>query len=289
MSTPAVVIVCFVATALTLGWVYFHHVRMDRPPIGVFSLWDVVGLLIGVTVMPYVYLVLPSMAAGGLLGLGMLSILACTSEPVIRPRMLRWLLLVGLMGADVLAANLLPSDSSARYLANNVVLVLVAVGASNVWAQNGLRALDSVILGLGLAVYDLLATSVFGQTDDVLQRLAGLPFAPMVAWPTSTVGHWLSIGLGDVLLASLFPLVLCRAFGRAAGLMAFCVALSVPAILLALPAGATFPLMVVLGPAMGLQYVCWRWWNGAERTTHQYLHPTEWAGAAAGQSVVGDP
>ena len=37
------------------------------------------------------------------------------------------------------------------------------------------------------------------------------------------------------------------------------------------PLEETFPVMVVLGPLMVVQYAFWRWKRGAERTTRQYL------------------
>jgi hypothetical protein len=202
----------------------------------------------------------------------MLSVLASTTEPLLRPRALRWLVLLGLLGADAAAAWLLPRDSPARPLANDVVLLLVIVGASNVWAQSGVRARDAAVLGLGLPVYDGMATSVLGQTGDLLRHVANGPFAPLVAWPLGPAEHWEAIGLGDLLLVASFPLVLRKAFGRSAGLLGLAVALGVLVTLLALPLAGTFPVMVVLGPLMALQYVGWMRSTGGERTTWQYQY-----------------
>jgi hypothetical protein len=49
------------------------------------------------------------------------------------------------------------------------------------------------------------------------------------------------------------------------------VALGAIAALLALPLAGTFPVMVVLGPLMVIQYVWWIRRRGTERTTRQYL------------------
>jgi hypothetical protein len=95
-----------------------------------------------------------------------------------------------------------------------------------------------------------------------------------VAWPVAgdTV---LLIGLGDLLLAAVFPLVMRKAYGRTAGLTALLVALLALAGVLLLPVSgllqATFPVMVVLGPLMVVQYIYWRRRNGRERTTQEYL------------------
>src|SRR5262252_4714975 len=45
--------------------------------------------------------------------------------------------------------------------------------------------------------------------NDLIGRLAGLPFAPMITWASGT-NKWLGIGLGDLLLAAVFPLVMRR-------------------------------------------------------------------------------
>jgi hypothetical protein len=143
----------------------------------------------------------------------------------------------------------------------------------NLWAQSGLKARHVAILGGGLAVYDVVATSVLPLMDDLIARLGGLPFAPLVAWEAG--GQRLGIGLGDLLMASVFPLVMRKAFGRRAGWMALASVLVVTAILLALLAlgivRVTLPAMVALGPLMVAQYVFWARRLGPERTTREYL------------------
>jgi hypothetical protein len=124
-----------------------------------------------------------------------------------------------------------------------------------------------------LTLYDLIATSLLPLTTDLLGRLAGTPFMPMVIWGT---GHdRLGIGLGDLLLATVFPLVMRKAFGRAAGLVALASTLSTLGALLTLlelrGVPATLPAMTPLGPLMVLQYVYWVRRRGPERTTQQYL------------------
>jgi membrane protein implicated in regulation of membrane protease activity len=74
-----------------------------------------------------------------------------------------------------------------------------------------------------------------------------------------------------VLLATVFPLVMRKAFGRAAGMAAMMIALLAIGTTMALPLKIVFPAMVVLGPLMVLQYIYWRRQRGQERTTQQYL------------------
>jgi hypothetical protein len=81
--------------------------------------------------------------------------------------------------------------------------------------------------------------------------------------------------MGDLLLATVFPLVMRKAFGRAAGMMAATISLALIALLLALAVmrllPALFPVMIVLGPLILVQYGYWRGRRGRERTTWQYL------------------
>ena len=88
-------------------------------------------------------------------------------------------------------------------------------------------------------------------------------------------GRWLGIGLGDLLLATLFPLVQRKAFGRRAGLVAMGLGLAaLGAMLAALDLGlvrVTIPAMVALGPLAVAQYLFWARRRGQERTTYRYL------------------
>ena len=79
--------------------------------------------------------------------------------------------------------------------------------------------------------------------------------------------------MGDLLLASTFPLVMRKAFGRGAGMTALAISLGVIGMLLVLPmlgvVSGTFPVVIVLGPLMVVQYAYWRR-CGQERATWQY-------------------
>jgi hypothetical protein len=139
-----------------------------------------------------------------------------------------------------------------------------------------MKARDIAILGAFLTMYDLAATWLLPLMHDMLTRLAGLPFSPMVAWGVSNSQAWVGIGLGDLLLASVFPLVMLKAFGNTAGLVALFVALAAIATMMLAPIAGIFPAMIVLGPLMVLQYLYWIRRRGSERTTWQYLqriHP----------------
>src|SRR6266851_2238907 len=218
--------------AILGGWAYFRRYQVSRPPIGVFNLKDLALMVLFIILVPFLYLVLPTWLAAGLLLLAALSVLYFTWEPVLHARWATWLAVCALLTADMGTAFLLGVRSNGFFAVNDAVLVMVVVGISNLWAQSGMKARDAALLGAFLAVYDVLATSQLPLTSTLFAHLAGLPFAPLLSW------------------------------GSGRGAMGM---------LLALPLQGVFPVMVVLGPLMGLQYLFWRRYRGQERTTWQYF------------------
>jgi hypothetical protein len=272
-SLPVVLAIAF-AAALG-GWAYFRRVRINRPPIGVVNLRDAV-ILIGVLVlMPYLYLSLPLVAVTALLGIVVLTALHMTLEPLLPHPALLWGTCLGLVAADI-ALGLGGGVRSAPFLLiNNVILAVVVVGAANLWAQSGMKARELAILAAVLTGYDILATWQLSVMTDVFQRLAQLPLVPVVAWGLSDPATSLRLGLGDLLLLTVTPLVLRKAYGRTAGRVALGAGLVVFTVLLTLlttrVVTVSIPVMAVLGPLIVGQYWYWRHASGAERTTREYL------------------
>jgi hypothetical protein len=192
-------------------------------------------------------------------------------EPVLRLRSLVWLASIGLVAADVAVSV---SAGTGWVLAvNDLELVLLVVFVTNVLVQSGIRARELVFLMSALAVYDVVATTFLALMGDLLRRLATLPFAPLLAWREG--GQWLGVGLGDLLMVALAPLVLRKAFGRTAGIVsAVSSVAAVAGMLAALRLGwltRAIPAMVLLGPLLLPQYAWWRLRQGPERRTWEYL------------------
>lgn len=273
MLNAVVIIFCFALLALGLSWLYFRRYRMQRPPIGVFNLWDVAVMMGAILLIPYLYLLLPRWMVTLLLALGALGITFFLFEPVWRSSRLAWVITLLIIAATLGAWWRFGGTAPEFLFINNVVQVLSVIGISNLWAQSGMKARDAAVLGAALVVYDFLFTSVLPLMTDLFTQIDGLPFAPVVGWPVTREGILL-IGLGDLLLAAVFPLVMRKAYGRTAGLTALSVALLALAGVLLLPISGllqvTFPVMVVLGPLMVAQYLFWRRRRGRERTTRQY-------------------
>ena len=170
---------------------------------------------------------------------------------------------------DCAAVYLLGARQNTFFAINNLVLIILVVGIANLWAQSGVKARDMVVLGVALAVYDFVATAQSPLMGTLIDRLSNLPLAPIIAW--NSEGATLSLGLGDLLLAAVFPLVMRKAYGLTAGWAALAIALGTIGVVLAFPSRQGFPVMVVLGPLMALQYIYWCWQRGQERTMRQYL------------------
>lgn len=267
------VVVGFAVVAVLLTWWYFRRIRISRPPIGVLNIRDVALMILLIVLVPYLYLAVPPWLAATLLGLGLFSILQVTLESLLPGRWLSWIATLVLLSADVMAALLFGARSAQLLLANNIVLTIGIIGAANLWAQSGMRARDAAVLAAALTVYDFVATSVLSVMNDLVDRQTVLPFAPLLAWP-SVNNEWLGIGLGDLLLVAVFPLVMRKAFGRTAGVFALVVGLATLSMMLLLldlrVVRITIPAMVALGPLMVVQYVFWTRRLGTERTTWQY-------------------
>ena len=277
------------AGTVLLAWVYFRCVRMARPPLGVINRSDVLILMAAIVLVPYIYLALPRWFVGALLGVLTIGILFATFEPLPMPRWGIWLAVLAVVMAELVCTVQFGPTSAAFAVVNNAVLTVAAVGVANLWAQGGMRARDAALLGGMLAIYDAVFTAWLPLMDDLLARLAGLPFAPQLIWPIGE-GQWVGLGLGDILLAAIFPPVMRKAFGRTAGLAALAISLVVIAALLGVAGlgvfGEGFPVMVVLGPLMVLQHVAWVRRCGRERTTWEYLRAEPLSGTRGAAPIA---
>jgi hypothetical protein len=181
---------------------------------------------------------------------------------------LRWFVVLALIAANLISAAQLGVNHPVSVLLNNLNFILAAVGIANLWAQTGLKARDAGLLGALLVVYDFVATTLLSVMDDMLRRLSGLPFAPILAWGSGV--SYAGVGLGDLLLATCFPLVMRKSYGDPAGWLALALSLASIIFVFALQSLRTFPVMVVLGPVMVIQYLFWNQRRGAERTMREY-------------------
>ncbi|WP_328694740.1 hypothetical protein [Streptomyces sp. NBC_00342] len=258
-----------VAAITAAGAAYFGRVRMPRPPVGRYELPDVAVVSAVVVAAPLVYLELPRAAVAVVFGLVLCAALQFTLAPLFGGGR-AWVAALGSVAAT--AGCAFADKTLAVLVLTDVLLAVAVVGVANMWAQSGMRSAHAAWFAGALACYDLVATGLTSVMDRFAVQVMGLPFAPLLA--VTRGDPPVALGLGDLLLLVLFPLVALKAFGRAAGLLAAGIGLAVSAAVSVLFALGTltgaFPLLTALGPLIVLQHVLWVRARGAERTVAEW-------------------
>lgn len=265
-----------VALALSLSWLYFRRYSLIQPPLGVLNLGDVLIMAIAIVLIPYLDLLMPLWFTAILTSLVSLSILYMTLEQMLQKQWITWLIALLITLANIGTALQFGTTGNAFFIVNSATQIVIVVGITNLWAQSGIKARDFVILAVMVGIYDYIFTMQMTLTDDLLNHLNQLPFAPWIGWS----------GLGDMLFEVTFPLVMRKAFGRTAGLKAMIISLVVTAfiiVIIDMSPVYSFATMVLFAPLMALQYIFWRRWK-PERTMWQYLQAESISGQAAIQT-----
>lgn len=255
MNAYAVTLDALLFLTMALAAAYLRRFTMARPPVGTFVGSDIAVMVFTLVAMPFVYMAIPVPLVMTVFGLTMFTVLQVTLSPV-----------VGGRGAIAAAAALCAGDVTAYLLGqdwtllvlNDLLLVILVVGAVNMWVQVAISPAQVAALAAALTVYDTLATGLTSLTSDFVARLDGLPFAPMLATRYGADPSF--TGLGDCLMLALWPLVALRAYGRRAAWWG-----AAPAVLLiagstaAVVAGSgPLPLLSYLGPLIVAQWLYWR-------------------------------
>jgi hypothetical protein len=139
------------------SWAYFRRYQINSPPIGVFNVQDLAVMVLLIILVPLFYLILPLWLTVALLLLVALSILYFTWEPLLRARWAIWLATATMLVVDSGAA-FLGTKQNVFFAVNNIVLLVMGMGITNLWAQSGMKARDTALLGILLALYDFIAT-----------------------------------------------------------------------------------------------------------------------------------
>jgi hypothetical protein len=276
-----VVVVLTIAATVALASIYLRRVSIERPPVGKYNSRDIAIMMVFVVVLPPLYLRLPSWIVALLLGAVFLGVLRFTLTPLLRSTAL-WAALV-LVAVD-LASALVGDRALGPWMflaANNALVVIGVVGVCNLYVQNGMSARDVVFFGVALGVYDFVATVFLPVMVEFFEQLRTIPFTPIMAWGRGRGAA--PIGLGDVLMLTLWALVAWKAFGSTPGWIAAATGIATVSCFYWLasvdliPAGV--PTMAALGPLMGLEYAVFRRVIGPERTVSAFRHRMQGDGA----------
>jgi hypothetical protein len=272
-SLPNVTIVLSsLAIALELAILYFLHVRLPRPPVGYYDLRDVMIMMAVVVILPLLYLRLPDAIITALLAAPFLAVVQFSLAPLV-PRPFPLLLAVGVVALDIVLSMSGPQTGgrTAFTIVNGALVLIAAIGVSNLYVQNGMHARTVAVFAVALAVYDVVASVLFPTMVEFFFRLQSLPLAPIASWGEGEATA--AIGLGDVIALLLWPLAALKAFGRTPAWVGAILGLSAVTGIFAAMSGSLvdqgLPAMVVLGPLIGLQYAFWRQ-RGVERTIADY-------------------
>jgi hypothetical protein len=279
-----VILVCAGALA------YFRRVRMERPPVGTFNGRDVVILLVVIGVLPFVYGWLPVPFVTVLLCLTFASALYIGYRPLLGPVGI-WAGIGVLIGFDIWSSNHVMGTIAGWqlwYSEQTIVVLLAAIAVCNLYVQGGMKLRDVAWLSLGLACYDVLFASYYPLTGRLLARYITHPLTPVVGMRFGEVDY--AVGLGDLLVYSLFFVATYKAYGKwaatiAAGVIAvmggFATAF-IPFVFNLTNANldVLIPAQSLFGPAAFVTYLWMKRHYGRERTMAEYLASQDGAAAA---------
>lgn len=261
--------------------VYHRRIRLPRPAIGVFNGRDVAVLLVFITILPVLYLAVPTLVLTGFLCLTFGSALSIGYQPLLG-RAGSWLVIAGLLGTDIaLAVTALHSDTGwqAYWIVNSIIVLLAAAAIANLYIQGGMQLRHVTWFALALAVYDPIFSLVIPLTDRLAARFVGHPLDASVGYRLD--GLSVNLGVGDLLVFSLFALAATREHGRRGTLTAAAAIVVFGALTpILLPAAFAFgdtdggfviPAQAFFGPAAALSYLWLQHGNTATATLRRAL------------------
>jgi hypothetical protein len=279
-----VIVVCAGALA------YFRRVRMERPAVGTFNARDVVILLFFIGVLPFVYGWLPIPLVTCLLVLTFASALYIGYRPLLGPVGI-WLGIGLLFGFNIWSSHQVMGTIPGWqlwYTEQSIMVALSAIAVCNLYLQGGMKLRHVAWLSLGLAGYDILFASYYPLTGELLARYVTHPLTPVLGMRFGEVDY--AVGLGDLLVYSLFFVAAYKAYGARAAKIA-------AAVIVVMGGFATafipflfnltnanldilIPAQSLFGPAAFVAYLWMKRHYGRERTMAEYLASQDGAAAA---------
>jgi hypothetical protein len=292
---------CVILTGATLvcagSLAFFRRVRMERPPVGTFNVRDVVILLVVIGVLPFVYGWLPVPAVTVLLCITFASALYIGYRPLLGSIGI-WLGIGVLIGFNIWSSNHVMGTIAGWqlwYSEQSITVLLAAIAVCNLYVQGGMKLRHVAWLALGLACYDVIFASYYPLTGRLLARYITHPLTPVVGMRFGEVDY--VIGLGDLLVYSLFFVVAYKAYGKRAAAIAAGVIVVMGAFATAfIPFLFNFsnanldtlvPAQSLFGPAAFVTYLWMKRHYGRERTMAEYL--ASQGGAAIAPAVEQAP
>jgi hypothetical protein len=287
-QTVVSVIGAFLTPVLALR--YFKRVRLERPSIGTFDGQDVVILGTFIVLLPLLYLVVPTHLLTAFLTITFASALYIGLRPLLPVGVI--LTLAGaLIGANiVLTYRSLGTEQGWQgyWLLSSALVVLAAIGVSNLYVQGGMRLKHVAYLGLFLAVYDIFFATVIPLSPMLADTFQGQPLN--AAFGFYLGGRQANLGIGDILLYCLYMIGAYKAYGRRGAITMLPVIVVFGAFLpgmsplliqhfVRVGIGIAVPAQLFFGPVAFLAYL-WIRRAGPERSTGEWFAVQDAAGRA---------
>ena len=199
---------------------YFRRMRMERPAIGTFNARDVVFLLVVIGVLPFVYGWLPVPLVTCLLALTFASALYIGYRPLLGPVGI-WLGIGLLVGFNIWTSYHLMGTLpgwQVWFTEQSVTVMLVAIAVCNLYVQGGMKLRYVAWMSLVLAGYDAIFATYYPLAGGLIARYLTHPLTPIVGMRFGLDDY--AIGLGDLLVYSLFFVTAYKAYGTRAAAIA---------------------------------------------------------------------
>jgi hypothetical protein len=245
---------------------YFQHVRLERPAVGVFNFRDIAVLLFFILTLPLLYIALPTWLIVGLLALTFTGALYIALRPLMQPRYL-WPLVAVLLAANIVVDQTMLGTQlgwQVYWVLVDVVVLIGVVGVANLYVQGGMSLRHVAWFALILAVYDGFFAFVVPISQSLADHFEGVALDPSIGFKMGALNG--NIGLGDLLVFCLFTAAAYKGFGRRGALASFAIITvfgalipgTSPIIIAAVTraVGVTIPAQVSFGPAA---YLTYRW------------------------------
>ena len=290
----------FQATFATIGalicavgaLLYFQRVRLERPAIGVFNTRDVVIVGFFILILPFLYILLPLYLVTGLLVVTFIGASYITLSPLLPARIL-WPAIALFIIADIyVTTSFLGTNSGWQlyWVINSAIVLVAAIGVSNLYVQGGMRFRHVAWFIAFLTVYDAFFSLVIPISVRLADTFEGRPLDPAVGFRMWAFGG--DVGLGDLLVFGLFTIAAYKGYGRKGAITAL-IAIPifgafipgmVPLILSAFVRqgiGIVVPVQAIFGPVAILLYY-WLSRSGPERSMAEWFKVQD----AAGRQIV---
>jgi hypothetical protein len=264
---------------------YLRRYRLERPAIGVFNTRDVTILLVLLALLPTLYVVLPHWALTSFLALTFTASLSIGYRPLLNPTQL-WLGIGLLLGANIWMARTMLGTVlgwQLYWVETSIIVLLGASAVANLYVQGGMQLRHVARFVILLAVYDLIFTMVTPLTNALAEDFLGYPLDPSFGFRIGLYNG--TLGIGDLLVYSLFVISAYKAYGKVAARVALALVTLFGAVVPAMApllinfidarADVVVPAQTFFGPAAFLGYLWMRRRFGRERTMLEFLASTD--------------